>query len=436
MEKKYKVIIGGIIAVLLLIIGGLSVYIFINNNDNDSRGKSKIKTIIDKKETGRTEFDMSFQEQYDDILDRYLNYQSIPISSYNGLKANTKLYKNALISFKFYVKKVLEEHDDSYKIEVVLVDEYINSEDQILVIEGDYKNGNRFSEEYGVMYKAYGIYKKMENYTIDGISYVLPKVEIDKTVSQGEFGIPAIYSQTEIRNISKKFFNNSSVTVADGGPTGDDIENGNWYPYYISTLHTSGNNMFNKFKFYADDGLIAVTPEKDEGDVQRFISKASDKKSYVMTTFTSNYLEIQLYDENFKQVWSREFEKVDRYMWDNNNNRIALVINNDLYYINEKTGKDIVDPFIVGKGLGVNVLANGDTIYITAQTKDFIMYINSEGKVVWRNDSKETPYSVDSILVGNDNIYVSYDLGYEDGVNSSYISVYTKEGNKVAETLR
>lgn len=194
--------------------------------------------------------------------------------------------------------------------------------------------------------------------------------------------------------------------------------------------------MFSKFKFYADDGLIAVRPEKDEGNVNRFISKASDGKGYIMTTYTSNYLEVQLYDENFKQIWSREFEKVERYTWDNNNYRIALVINNDLYYINEKNGKNIVDPFIVGQGLGVKVLANGDTIYITAQTKDFIMYINSKGKVVWRNDSKEIPVYVESILVGNDNIYVSYDLGYEDGTDSSYISVYTKNGDKVAETLR
>lgn len=434
MKKKYKIIIGVLIGILLLIIGVLCTYIFLNNDNSNKT--SKIKTIINENITGKNEFNMNFQEQYDDILDRYLNYQSIPINNYNGLKVNTKLYKEALISFKFYVKKVLEEHDDKYKIEVVLIDEYINSEDQILVIEGEYKNGNRLSEEYGVMYKAYGIYKKMENYTIDGISYVLPKIEIDKIVKQGEFGIPAIYTQTEIRNISKKFFNNSSVTVAEGGPTGEDIENGNWYPYYITTLNTSGNNMFNKFKFYADDGLIAVRPEKDEGNVNRFISKASDGKGYIMTTYTSNYLEVQLYDENFKQIWSREFEKVERYTWDNNNYRIALVINNDLYYINEKNGKNIVDPFIVGQGLGVKVLANGDTIYITAQTKDFIMYINSKGKVVWRNDSKEIPAYVESILVGNDNIYVSYDLGYEDGTDSSYISVYTKNGDKVAETLR
>lgn len=434
MKKKYKIIIGVLIGILLLIIGVLCTYIFLNN-DNSTK-TSKIKTIINENITGKNEFNMNFQEQYDDILDRYLNYQSIPINNYNGLKVNTKLYKEALISFKFYVKKVLEEHDDKYKIEVVLIDEYINSEDQILVIEGEYKNGNRLSEEYGVMYKAYGIYKKMENYTIDGISYVLPKIEIDKIVKQSEFGIPAIYTQTEIRNISKSFFNNSSVTVAEGGPTGEDIENGNWYPYYITTLNTSGNNMFSKFKFYADDGLIAVRPEKDEGNVNRFISKASDGKGYIMTTYTSNYLEVQLYDENFKQIWSREFEKVERYTWDNNNYRIALVINNDLYYINEKNGKNIVDPFIVGQGLGVKVLANGDTIYITAQTKDFIMYINSKGKVVWRNDSKEIPAYVESILVGNDNIYVSYDLGYEDGTDSSYISVYTKNGDKVAETLR
>lgn len=434
MKKKYKIIIGVLIGILLLIIGVLCTYIFLNNDNSNKT--SKIKTIINENITGKNEFNMNFQEQYDDILDRYLNYQSIPINNYNGLKVNTKLYKEALISFKFYVKKVLEEHDDKYKIEVVLIDEYINSEDQILVIEGEYKNGNRLSEEYGVMYKAYGIYKKMENYTIDGISYVLPKIEIDKIVKQGEFGIPAIYTQTEIRNISKRFFNNSSVTVAEGGPTGEDIENGNWYPYYITTLNTSGNNMFSKFKFYADDGLIAVRPEKDEGNVNRFISKASDGKGYIMTTYTSNYLEVQLYDENFKQIWSREFEKVERYTWDNNNYRIALVINNDLYYINEKNGKNIVDPFIVGQGLGVKVLANGDTIYITAQTKDFIMYINSKGKVVWRNDSKEIPAYVESILVGNDNIYVSYDLGHEDGTDSSYISVYTKNGDKVAETLR
>lgn len=434
MKKKYKIIIGVLIGILLLIIGVLCTYIFLNNDNSNKT--SKIKTIINENITGKNEFNMNFQEQYDDILDRYLNYQSIPINNYNGLKVNTKLYKEALISFKFYVKKVLEEHDDKYKIEVVLIDEYINSEDQILVIEGEYKNGNRLSEEYGVMYKAYGIYKKMENYTIDGISYVLPKIEIDKIVKQSEFGIPAIYTQTEIRNISKSFFNNSSVTVAEGGPTGEDIENGNWYPYYITTLNTSGNNMFSKFKFYADDGLIAVRPENDEGNVNRFISKASDGKGYIMTTYTSNYLEVQLYDENFKQIWSREFEKVERYTWDNNNYRIALVINNDLYYINEKNGKNIVDPFIVGQGLGVKVLANGDTIYITAQTKDFIMYINSKGKVVWRNDSKEIPAYVESILVGNDNIYVSYDLGYEDGTDSSYISVYTKNGDKVAETLR
>lgn len=413
-----------LVFVIVLIIGG------------EPASKSKISKSSSKEYESKTEFEMSFNEQYKDILDRYLNYQSIPISSYNGLKANTKLYKEAMISFKFYVKKVIEEHDDNYKILVVLIDEYINSEDQLIVIEGTYENGDRFSEEEGVMYKAYGIYKKMENYTIDGVSNVLPKIEVDRTVKQGEYGIPAIYTSSEIRDITKKFFNNASVTVADGGPTAEDIENDRWWPYYIATLHSSGNNMFNKFKVYADEGAIAVTPEKDEGDVKRFISKASDGTGYIMTTYTTDYLEMQFYDKNFKEVWNREFENVDNYMWDNNNNRIGLVVDNDLYYINEKTGKNIVEPFIVGKGLGIHLLKNGDAIYITNQTSDFIMYINFKGKVVWRNDVSESPYSVDSILVGNDNIYVSYDLGYEDGVNSSYIAVYDKNGDIVSETFR
>lgn len=434
-DKKNIIFLCVIIGVIVVSICGTLIYVNYSKSST-LNGNSKKTTNNSVEKDIQTELDINFKEQYADILDRYFNYQSIPINSYDGLKANTKLYKEAMISFKFYVKKVIEEHDDNYKILVVLVDEYVNSEDQLIVIEGKYENGNRLSEEQGVMYKAYGIYKKMENYTVDGVNYVLPKIEIDRVIKQGEHGIPDIYTQSEIRNVAKKFFNNASVTVADGGPTAEDIEKGIWNPYYISTLHSSGNTMFNKFKFYSDDGFVAVTPEKDEGDVKRFISKASDGKKYIVTTYTTDYLEIQLYDSNFKEIWSREFENVERYSWDNNHNRIGLVVNNDLYFIDEKTGKDVVEPFIVGKGLGIRVLSNGDAIYITDQTKDFIMYINSKGKVVWRNDTDSEPYYVESILVGNNNIYVSYDLGYEDGYNSSYIAVYTGSGDVVAKTTR
>ena len=246
------------------------------------------------------------------------------------------------------------------------------------------------------------------------------------------------YDEEDIRKIAESFFGTTFTLVK---PNYNLYDEKNIYlmslPFhYVVTLDNQTNARFSKYRFYTEYGRIDVATENEDGRVLRNISKSSDNKNFILTTYTpdSNYLELQMYDKDFKLLWSRQFENVDKYLWENNNNRILLTINGDTYYINEIDGKNIIDPFITGEALSIKLLSNGDVIFISEKSNSFIMYIDNTGKVLWKKgiDSSVTLEYISAILVANEKIYINYGL---EGLSDLYVNVYDKGGKELVSTF-
>ena len=146
-----------------------------------------------------------------------------------------------------------------------------------------------------------------------------------------------------------------------------------------------------------------------------------------------------MYDKDFKAIWTRKFENAGDYLYDINNGRIALSIDNELYIIDEKTGKDIVSPIMLADGNCIKLLATGDIILVTDNAKDFIIYVNPDGTIKWKTSLSTYDGEWDneiegvySILVANEKIYVGY---YISDYGDSHVAVFNQKGKEEVNTF-
>lgn len=208
--------------------------------------------------------------------------------------------------------------------------------------------------------------------------------------------------------------------------------------HYNIRLDNNSNARFNNYGVYPSGGIIDVATEQDNIDIKRYITKSSDGKNFVLSTYTksNDYLELQLYDKDFKLIWSITFENAGNYLYDSNNGRISLSIDNELYLINEETGKDIISPIMTVKASSIKLLSSGDVILVAQSGKDFITYIKADGKISWRTSlstyNGESSNKIDgiySVLVANEKIYVGF-MQY-----SSYaVAVFDQAGKELVNT--
>lgn len=420
-----------IFIIILIIVGGVGAEKGNDKEKNNNNTKSEDIVV-------ESEFDMTEEEQMKDEVYKYLNYRGTYIYDYNSLSKYPKVYQDTLVMFYMYVVKVVEENDDEYKI-LVGYSSALNSpveEDKLLMLEGKYVNGERYA--MGSQYLIYGIFKGIETYKVDGSTQVVPKIKVDKYLEEdSESGIREIYNRDDIRKVAKSFFNDNQLSVDD--PTYN--PNFEYYPdqspFYFITLE-SNNNKFRQFRFYSYIGDIEPVTENDNTLIVQKIAKTKDNGDYLLLTYspTTIHLDLQRYDKDFKLIWTREFENIDNYRWDVNNGRIALYMNNELYYIDED-GKDLLDNSImVPNCLKLKLLMNGDVILVSDTATNFINYIDSTGKLLWRQNNNYEPAEIYKITVANDRIYVNHRLKSDDYDLNAYITVFTKTGEREMTTKR
>ncbi len=439
---KNKKLIGILIGVLCLVIVLLVSFIIYKNVDshkNDVENNSNNNDSTTN-EVESNEFGMGAEEQSKNILTQYYGLDYLILYDYDNLARYPVAYKDALIKFYGYVEKVIEEKDDSYKILCSMMNLDDGSTDKnYVVIEGKYGNYRYLKNDY---ISVYGVYKGNDTYSLNGSSEVIPKINVVKTVVGDATGEFSEFDEEELREVAKEFFGMSfTLTKPNYDPS---TELGRYlmgFPFhYLITLDNNSNARFNKYRIYPSGNRIDVATEEENKYLQRFITKSSDNKNFILSTYTENndFLELQLYDKDFKVIWSREFKNAGNYIYDSNNGRIAIAIDNELYLIDEKTGKNIVDPIIVSKSSSIKLLANGDVILVMKSQKDFIYYIDALGNIKWKTslstyngEYHNKIEGIYSILVANNKIYVGFYVNNDEG----HVVVFDKTGKELVNTF-
>ena len=132
---------------------------------------------------------------------------------------------------------------------------------------------------------------------------------------------------------------------------------------------------------------------------------------------------------------------------DYSSEKIVMVVDNDLYIINTKNGKDIVKPSFVGEKMTVLMTENG-TLLIGNKKEDMVMMVDNKGKISWTFDT-QLDVSDEGLQGGiqtvNNNYVFIYsakqeventDDPYWDGdyeKNYSCYVVFDKNGNKLLD---
>lgn len=396
-NKVVKVIILIVIIIVCIGIGiGIS-YFFINRqNENKQENSESNEDVILNSQVGKLS-EKSFnnmksnneklEETQKEILEYYDN-DYFEIYSTEALQKYPQVFKGAKLKITpLVVKKIIKSTDEEYE---VLVSGGYTMEQSTEEIEYALK-GTQLDERLieGECIQVYGKYTDVNTYQVDGKSYTVPTITPINIVRGDENR----FSFDTINTVAKYIFGND-IKVTE--PSDDDFLN-DWedndmqVDYYKVTLDNQSNANFKSFKMYKNTGYIDYnrTENNLSDNVSKTLRVSSDFEHFIIETRDSklNKYYIDYFDKSYNKLWSREFDckltTSSVSTIDYTTEKMAIVVDNDLYLIDLETGENIIEPVIVGTKMKVNMFDDG-IILIGNENKDTIMKVDFNGNILYR----------------------------------------------------
>ena len=392
-------------------------------NDTDI-GLKNIK--IDDTSIDLTEEQKMVLEYFDD------DYLTVP--SYEFLRRYPDVFDGAQLRIWGTVSKVLS--INSGNIEMILwLDvgpveyeyswDYPEYEGNYILVNG--KVGN-ISYMEGDTLLVYGRYGGIETVDVDGVSYTVPKVDMqsayfDTSPAPNDiFRYIPKFDLPFVKQVAETIFGDVEIREPIIGT--DITEEQYWLweevcgqmPCYAVELENQSNAKFTKFFFYTDIssdvyGGDRIQDAKDSmgvSNIYRAIEFAADFEHFFLFTYDHSLemLTLEYYDSSLNKIWEREFMETTSANYDYTNQNIYLTANNELYIINLKTGEDTYAPAYVGEKLEVRKLSDG-ILLISSGKSDGVMKIGLDGTLIWKTNLQNDTYSVDGVQVINNRIVIS-----------------------------
>ena len=359
---------------------------------------------------------------------------------YSSLQRYPQVYKDAQINFLCYVTKIIESNSEEYTA-LVEYEAYKNAEGfywetgDYAVIKGT-QSETRITE--GDTLYLYGKYVDVNTYTVDGKSYTVPTVLVNRYSYFSEYDrVRPMYSQEEIRSMAKYIFGEDIKLryTQYGDVAGSDYDYDLYEGlYYTAELDNQSNANFTKYLFFAGYGGYIIDC-KSEYPVERNLTFSADFEHFYLEVFDKSLkiYTLECYDRNLKKVWSREFEQTTSSVIDYTKGHIYLVANGSMFIINAETGENAVDPKYVGAKSEIRKLEDG-ILLVSHKSSDAIMKTDLVGNVLWTaNLSKDmrepsTPEDIPVVQLIGGNYVIQYEAvtnGHPDG---TYTAVITPDG--------
>lgn len=456
-RKKIAIIVMAILVAIFIIIGvilGIRINSGRNINEQISTNSNDIKETSSNIQAGYVDnisfgnynsSDKNFSETQKRIID-YYNNNYMQFSSSISQKY-PQMFKGAKVCTYVRVVKVLNSTDSEF--EIIAADlstdgwkAHYETIDQIPNGNIMYIKGKQLNERLtgGEKIYVYGKYEDVESKEIDGKSYMVSKViadfiqgfHYDKT-ERYEL-LDAKYSFDVIKDIAEYIFGKDIKISKDSGEYGEEVN------YYNVVLDDQSNLNFKSFNMYDDQGMIIYDYEDNnlKMNIQKRLFISADFQNYIVTTYDENteHVYIDYYDKSRTKIWSREFDYKSTKAYispmDYNNDTLACVVDNDLYIIDLKTGKDKIDSTIVGEKVRVLMLSDG-ILLIGDNSKDTIMKIDYSGKILYKKniefegDLERINYSYVQLI--NDKLSIYLDASLKTYENVKKYILMDKDGN-------
>ena len=414
-KKKNKKIRNVIILILVMIlcigIGVGVTYFFmnkenVNNQENNGDNQevimnSQVGQLSEKSFNSMKSNNEDLGEEEKEVLEYYDN-DYFEIYSTEALQKYPQVFKGAKLKISpLVVKKIIKSTDEEYE---VLVSGGYTMEQSTEEIEYALK-GTQLEERLieGECIQVYGKYTDVNTYQVDGKSYTVPTITPINIVRGDENR----FNLDTITTVAKYIFGNDiKVTEPDEDDLLKDWEDNDMKSdYYKVTLDNQSNANFKSFKMYKNTGYIDYnrTENNLSDNVSKTLRVSSDFEHFIVETSDSklNKYYIDYFDKSFNKLWSREFDcKLTTSAistMDYTNEKMSIVIGNDLYLIDLETGENIIEPVIVGTKMKINIFDDG-IILIGNENKDTIMKVDFNGNILYRVDA-------DTSMTGIDNVY-------------------------------
>lgn len=376
---------------------------------------------------------LSLTEDQKTVL-QYFDDDYLYIADYDSLQRYPDIFRHAQVDFEGGVVKVLKTDDESYTCLVwlrnsdLMMEEFDSKNppnENFVVVTGKHPSSGRIIE--GDFLHFYGRYNDVESHTIDGKDAYYPSISAFYTVSGEKF------DSDYIKKTAKVIFG-PDIKLEDVMSRPDyvlDLNHPNWYSYYLVTLDNQTNANFSSFEFSRTDGFIRDANIKD--GIERTINISADFNHYIIIIRDSNLntVYVEYFDRDFKKIWSREFENTNNMKMDYTEDRMFLVTDNDLYYLDINTGENIIPPVFVGKKIDVNLLDDG-VVLIGEGNKDNVMKVDLQGGIVWKASVDTDVTGCTSLQMIDGNI-IGYLWGDCDHEPTQKMFCIDKDGNIVSE---
>ena len=383
-------------------------------------------------------------------IKNYIWFYSLEAQKYPQIFKEKKIWTNASVI------KVINSTDEEYEViasnsfdELGEVNSYKSLDEVpagcILDIKGKQLN-ERLTP--GELVDVYGTCESIENKEIDGKTYMVSNINVDFTraahhnTQKGSIEQDPLFSYDMIKNIAEYIFG-KDIKVSkesDGGQVN----------YYNIVLDDQSNANFQSFYMTDNEPRIiyGYNGVNASEKVYKNLYVSADFQHFIVTTYDDNtkHVYVEYFDKDHNKMWSREFNYKSSKNYaspiDSNNDTLAIVIDDYLYIIDLKTGKDKVEPLLVGGKIRVSMMDDG-IILIGDDTKDTIMKVDYSGKIVFKNDVSFEGQIDDDGVTGSqvqfsdDKIFVvlsaneSFDYGDQFGVASIYKLVLLNKNGEI-----
>lgn len=361
---------------------------------------------------------------------------------YNSLQRSPQVYEGAQINFICYVTKIIQSNEKEYTALVEYEafkteDGYYQPTGNYAVIKGQ-QTETRIIE--GDSLVLYGKYQNVNTYEVDGKSYIVPTVLVNRYVffSYLDWSEP-MFTMEEIRTVARHIFGDDvkiRYTKNDDSPGSDFDYEFFEGSYYTAELDNQSNANFTKYRFFAGLGG-SIIDCKSEWPVERKITFSADFEHFYLQVFdhSLNIYTLECYDKELKKLWSREFDETTSAVIDYTADHIYLVANGNMYIIDAKTGEDAVEKKYVGAKSGIRKLKDGILLISPGKT-DAVMKTDLTGNVLWTANltaeisNPSTGADIPVVQIVDGNYVIQYDAGWSPEGNTleTYSVVITPDG--------
>ncbi len=399
-KKRNVLIIVFVVIILLSLVGGGIYYISqnVDKTNNNENGFKEASANIETNTKESISFDnmSASDENLTDIQKDVISYFDNDYFWFSAKEAQMypQVFQNANVVTSVAVVKVLESTNDSFKVVGVdcgpsMYNYYENTDlkdiptEQLIVVSGKQLNQRLIT---GDLFAVYGKYEDVKNTEIDGKTYMVSNIKANNIVRYNGEDYIKKHDYDKIKNVAEFIFG-KDIKISEDNNNSD---------YYKIVLDNQSNANFKSFNMSKSTGSITYNQQDNNlnSNIEKHLYISANFEHYIVTTYDINtkHLYVDYFSKNLEKLWGREFDYTSTEIkispMDYTSDKMAIVIDNDLYLIDLETGENIIEPVLVGGKIKVNMMEDG-IILVGSDTKDRIMKVDYKGNIIFKINSKE-----------------------------------------------